>query len=476
MINTDFNKIFSTESFCWSTPAVSESLNLICLADRMGFLYLFDLSKNKLLWKIKLDTEFTSSPVFCDLEDKTRILICGDKSGIIYKINIDGEIAWQKNIGIGIRSTPLVKFCDVHNKIVIYISSYGNFLCKLNFDDGDVIWKSFIGNHPYNSIFSYKKQGAYGAVSSPLVYDVDNDGIDEIFIGTRNKMLLCIKADSGKICWFKRILADPDSSPSIAFFKEKKYLYIGGGEHTNGLGDRKFYCLDPTNGKEIWTYQTMSGLDSCPIVREKDGNLKVYVTSLAESTTFCFNGVSGDLIWKAPFGLQKHCQHDQHNVCFTKEKYFTEDAVCRSYTTPLYLSNENGTYIVNGNNNGILQIVKEGYGKKEIDFNKPIRSSPILYNFNNNSHCVIIAGNDVFLNILEDFNYTSYNQFNLLLNSFLKVDNVTKTFKIRPTILIKLSFYFYIFIIDFFRYCLNFIDSRFKTSILIINKKNIKRS
>ena len=475
MINTDFNKIFSTESFCWSTPAVCESLNLICLADRMGFLYLFDLSKNKLLWKIKLDTEFTSSPVFCDLEDKTRILICGDKSGIIYKINIDGEIAWQKNIGIGIRSTPLVKFCDVHNKIVIYISSYGNFLCKLNFDDGDVIWKSFIGNHPYNSIFSYKKQGAYGSVSSPLVYDVDNDGIDEIFIGTRNKMLLCIKADSGKICWFKRILSDPDSSPSIAFFKEKKYLYIGGGEHTNGLGDRKFYCLDPTNGKEIWTYQTMSGLDSCPIVREKDGNLKVYVTSLAESTTFCFNGVSGDLIWKAPFGLQKHCQHDQHNVCFTNEKYFTEDAVCRSYTTPLYLSNENGTYIVNGNNNGILQIVKEGYGKKEIDFNKPIRSSPILYNLKNNSHCVIIAGNDVFMSILVNSNYASCNQFSLLQNSFLKgvVDN--KTFRIRPRILIKLSFYFHIFITDFFRYSLNFIDSRFNTSLLTINKKNFKR-
>ena len=96
MINTNFNKIFSTESFCWSTPAVNESLNLICLADKLGFLYLFDLSNNKLLWKLQIDNEFTSSPVFFNFEDKSSILIAGDKSGVLYNINIDGEIIWQK--------------------------------------------------------------------------------------------------------------------------------------------------------------------------------------------------------------------------------------------------------------------------------------------------------------------------------------------------------------------------------------------
>ena len=89
-------------------------------------------------------------------------------------------------------------------------------------------------------------------VSSPLIADVDGDGNKEIVIGSRHRMVVCLDAESGNIKWHYMIYSDPDSSPSLAWIDKTPYIFVGGGEFTNGLGDLSVHAINGITGKRIW--------------------------------------------------------------------------------------------------------------------------------------------------------------------------------------------------------------------------------
>ena len=369
---------FNLDSESWSTPAYNFKNDLLIAVDRSGYIYCFNLLKNKLAWRKKLGPMITASPILEDVNGDgiDEILIGVEHTGRFLCLDLNGHILWERICGSSIRSTAQTFYSYKLNITCIAIAGYGNHMFCLNGETGKLLWKTFLGKHFYS--------GALGVVSTPLIADVDGDGEMEIVVGSRNKMVLCLASSSGKMKWHYMIYSDPDSSPSLAWIDKTPHIFIGGGEFTNGLGDSSVHAINGITGKRIWKKKLKGGLDSCPVIRDidNDGRLEVVITSLSDFSCYALDATTGDVKWKTPFNKTDRCI-ETSEICFTKKKYFTGDAICRSYTTPLILGNlEKGeSLILVGSNSGeILMLNQYGKVEKSIKTDSIVRASMVGYN------------------------------------------------------------------------------------------------
>jgi len=463
--------LFKLKEESWSSTAYSSKNDLLVAVDRAGYVYCFNLQQNQLVWRKKLGPMITASPILEDVngDGNEEILIGVEQTGRFLCLDIEGNILWERVCGSSIRSNAQTFYSEKLNATCVIVAGYGNHMFCLDGKTGQVLWKTFLGKH----IFS----GALGVVSSPLIADVDGDGKNEIVIGSRHRMVVCLDSESGKIKWNYMIYSDPDSSPSIAWIDKTPYIFVGGGEFTNGLGDLSVHAINGITGKRIWKKKLNGGLDSCPVVRDidNDGNLEVVITSLADFSCYALDAITGEVKWKTPFNKTHECIGN-NEICFTKEKYFTEDAICRSYTTPLIFEDNKGvSKILVGSNNGQIMMLN-GFNGNIIESNNTngmVRASFIGIAKNKESYVLAISGKNIIKINLPDVKSVMRNQFSTSDNSFNilppKVFN-TRNLKFKTF----LKFYFHLLIVDFFRWGFNVLDLRFKFPIklLVKNRKH----
>lgn len=462
----EIKELCSLSDESWSTPCFCNDKSLLIVADRSGKISALDIKDNAVVWSVYLEFVVTSSPVIIENENRAVVLIGCEVSGELFALKLrTGEKSWSIKLGQSIRSTPqLIPDSPGH----FIVAAYGNYLYRLTIE-GKILWRRFLGKHIYS--------GALGVVSSPLIADVNNDGKLEVVIGTRNRMVVCVSCDSGKFLWFYSIYSDPDSSPSLAFLSGKPIILVGGGEFTNGRGDLSLHAIDGMSGARFWKSQIGGGLDSCPVIRKVKNEKLVYITSLADHSCYCFKLEDGSVLWRKSFNKTDKC-FSEHDLCFTNNKYFTEDAVCRSYTTPLVVDFMNKSVVIVGSNNGQFYILDAMSGDEvfsNVFDTGPLRASPIHIKYEQKNSLIIVSGDKVYSIRSDYFNNTggTKSSFNVLHNSLLenyKVITSSKYFRIKIWMLFK--FYFHLIVIDLFRYIFNVIDVRIGTSILVKNQDN----
>jgi outer membrane protein assembly factor BamB len=474
---TNFKKILELNNESWSSPAYSAKNDFLIAVDRSGYVYCYDLLKNKLVWKKKVGPLITASPILKDVngDGNDEILIGVEQTGRFLCLDLDGNILWESVCGFSIRSTAQIFYSEKHNATCIAVAGYGNHMFCLHGQTGKLLWKTFLGKHFYS--------GAIGVVSSPLITDVDGDGEIEIVIGSRNKMVLCLASSTGKIKWHYMIHSDPDSSPSIAWIDTTPYIFVGGGEFTNGLGDLSVHAINGITGERIWRKKFKGGFDSCPVIRDidNDGRLEVVITSLADFSCYALDAITGDVKWKTPFSKTKTCIGNSE-ICFTKKKYFTGHAICRSYTTPLILENlEKGeSLIIVGSNSGEILLLSQ-YGEviQSIKTDSMVRASMVGYNRGNYTNIFFISGNTICSFKIEGVRNQIRNQFDTIDNSFLeekkyllKKNNTTKELS---RIYKIISFYFHIVVIDFVLFTLRMVDIKLKLPYKFLTRNKVHR-
>ena len=468
-------KIQKLEGESWSTPAYSAKNDLLIAVDRSGYVYCYNILQNKLVWKNKIGPLITASPILKDVngDGNDEILIGVERTGRFLCLDLDGNILWESVCGSSVRSTAQTFYSEKHNSTCIAVAGYGNHMFCLHGQTGKLLWKTFLGKHFYS--------GALGVVSSPLITDVDGDGEIEIVIGSRNKMVLCLASSTGKMKWHYMIYSDPDSSPSIAWIDKTPYIFVGGGEFTNGLGDLSVHAINGKTGERIWRKKFKGGFDSCPVIRDidNDGRLEVLITSLADFSCYALDAITGDVKWKTPFSKTDKCIGNSE-ICFTKEKYFTGHAICRSYTTPLILENleKVESLIIVGSNSGeILLLGQYGEVIQSIKTDSTVRASMVGYNTGINTNIFFISGNTIYSFKIEGVSINIRNQFDTLNNSYINCNNILDTNNSIRKYFLRIckifKFYFYLFIIDFLLFTLRMVDTKLKLPFKFLTRNKV---
>jgi outer membrane protein assembly factor BamB len=367
----------------WSTPAIvagaSGQPGCVIVADRSGRVQALGGLAGQSLWQYDADAVITASPVIAGVGDAPPLALIGAHDGRLVALDAaSGRLLWQRALGRCVRATAAVTDGDADGRLAVLVPVYGNWLVCLDAATGEPNWRAYLPKE--------ELRRAVGVVSSPLVADVNADGRLEVVVGTRAKRVYCLAEATGRLVWFRSFAYDVDSTPSFAIVDGQPLVFVGGGEHLNGLGDNSLHALRGSDGATVWRARVGGGLDSSPIIADLDGDgrLAVVVTSLADASCYAFDAATGVIRWRYRFGPTATCQHDAQNVCRPRATgvYITEHACCRSYTTPLVADvNADGRLeVVVGSNNGALVVLDGPSGAVvwRADTGGAVRGSPVL--------------------------------------------------------------------------------------------------
>ncbi|MCK1397433.1 PQQ-binding-like beta-propeller repeat protein [Bradyrhizobium sp. 4] len=381
----------------WSTPAVvrCDGRTLIVAVDRAGWITAIDGRDRSLIWRHYLGAEITASPTIFDLDaDGRPEIIIGTHGGELLVFRTDGSVLWRRDFRDVIRATVAVADVGQTGSPMLFVAIYGPLLIALK-PNGQECWRRRLPNHLFAGPMKR------GVVSSPLLADVDRDGILEVVVGIRSSRIFCVDTRDGRIKWFAKLAYDPDSTPSFTIDENGRPLVIlGGGEHTGGEGDNAIIALDGRNGQRVWTAEVGGGVDSSPMLLDRPGRSSVAIAcSLARPAVVAVDISDGRLLWRHEFGPTSNCVHGTDHRCRPHSGvYFTEHAVCRSYTTPL-LADINGdgrVEVVAGSNNGELVALdaETGHQLSRISMGAMVRGSPIIADLDDDGfgELVVAAG------------------------------------------------------------------------------------
>ena len=140
------------------------------------------------------DFDFGSSAVLANLPTGRRILVAGQKSGVVTALDPDrgGEIVWQKRVGLGGKLGG-VQWGVAADESNIYVGVSDRFvsathtLSALKLDTGEEVWRTPLPGSAQSAavtaipglVFSGGFDGrlrAYSAADGKIVWDVDTEG------------------------------------------------------------------------------------------------------------------------------------------------------------------------------------------------------------------------------------------------------------------------------------------------------------
>ncbi|MEL6614941.1 MAG: PQQ-binding-like beta-propeller repeat protein [Bacteroidota bacterium] len=376
-------RILELDAETWSTPALAS--DRIVAADRSGRVRAWDAS-GAVVWEYASGAEITASPTLAEL-DGTRAILIGDHAGTFVALDLaSGEELWRQAFGAMIRATAAV--ADIDGETAILLPVYGPRLVRLDARGRVQLDRAL----PKNEV--YQRGKAAGAVSTPLVADIDGDDRLEVVFGVRAQRVYCCDAETGEIRWFRPLAYDPDSSPTLSLSPEgKAQILVGGGEHTAGAGDNALIALAPSDGRILWRAPAGGGVDGAATVADLGAGEGAVFCSLGSASAIAI-GLSGRELWRTPFGPTDACVHDP--ICRDpKEPYFTGRARCRSYTTPLVadLDGDGAPEVVVGSNNGTTLVLDAASGavKARGVGHGMVRGSAVLGDVDGDGQCEMVV-------------------------------------------------------------------------------------
>ncbi|MEM7774988.1 MAG: PQQ-binding-like beta-propeller repeat protein, partial [Pseudomonadota bacterium] len=268
-----------------------------------GYVYALEAMTGRLMWKYRGAGMFKSSVCMFD-----NHLYIGNTDNYLHCIDAQtGRRAWRFNSRQDIDSSP----CVIDGRL--YVAGESGYARCLDPKTGREIWKTLVGGLRGHHHASHK-----GSESSPAVAD------GEFYTATYAGELVSLETKTGKVRWRAKTYDDTDSSPVVSgdfvyaaaeerapnlycFARETgkeiwRYKAKARGYYSTpavvgdriwiGAEDGKLHCVDATNGRPIWTFQTRSNIWSSPCVIED----KVIIGS-RDYRVYCLDAESGAEVW-----------------------------------------------------------------------------------------------------------------------------------------------------------------------------------
>lgn len=163
-------KNYSMEGLTHASPAYSKKHNIVVCGCNDMFVYAFDASDGKVVWKFKTEGEVKYGAVF---DDRRGVVVIASMDGGVYVLNSKDGVLYHKYEGqAGFYSTPAI----VDTKIII--GSLDKKVYCFDLDSRNTIWK-------------FETSGRIFA--SPVIID------NSVFIGSNDGLLRELSVTDGKI-------------------------------------------------------------------------------------------------------------------------------------------------------------------------------------------------------------------------------------------------------------------------------------
>ncbi|MDD5530781.1 MAG: FG-GAP-like repeat-containing protein [bacterium] len=243
---------------------------------------------------------FASSPVIADIDknDTCEIILTASRSGYVYVLKDSitrspgtlydtlrhhAQVLWSYKIGSSgwVVSSPLLFDVDNDGYLEIVFGSHDKSVYALN-------WLA------KQSIWSFATTGKIG-YSSPNAGDIDgNAGTIEVVIGSEDSCLYVINGMDGSLKWKYKTGGAIVSSPAIGDINGDGY-----DEIIIGSKDHKLYALNYNISDTLWTFTAGGEVWSSPALGCLDGDtLPDIVFGCHDSYVYAIKGGdSTSLLW-----------------------------------------------------------------------------------------------------------------------------------------------------------------------------------
>lgn len=270
-----------------------------------GKFYCWDAFSGKVIWTLKTQRMFKSSPCFYD-----ERLFVGNVDNKFRCIDArTGKVLWHYDMRGDCDSSPVVA------DGILYAASESGFLHALDPRSGGHHFKMNLGGHKGPG-------GSQGIESSPVI-----DG-DELWVGTYDGNLYRVDRIQGKVLAKIATGDDTDATPVVTddyvfaaaeqknpvlscfdrktgtlkwSFKDRGGFWstpaVVGGRVYIGGDDAKMYCLNEHTGAEIWSFAARRAIWSSPSV--VDGKV---VFGSYDGFLYMVDAADGHLLWQVDLG------------------------------------------------------------------------------------------------------------------------------------------------------------------------------
>jgi outer membrane protein assembly factor BamB len=134
--------------------------------------------------------------------------------------------------------------------------------------------------------------------ASPAIVD------GRVYIGSDGGIAYCLNASDGSEIWNYTIQAATRARQGAGGPAIGSSMAVTDGYVYFGCYDRNVYCLDASTGAKIWNYTTQGWVDSSPAVANSyiyvgcwSTNAKNYATLAPPSNVYCLDASTGAKIW-----------------------------------------------------------------------------------------------------------------------------------------------------------------------------------
>ncbi len=262
-------------------------------------LYALDRYGNE-LWNFSVLGSIVSSPTIGDVDgDGLNEIIFGgyypyNGDPNLYVLNgEDGSLLWQfesANYGgqeRGFQASAILHDINDDGINDILIGSMDHYFYALNGPDGDVIWSSEVFEHFIRS-------------SSPIG-DLDNDGDLEVVVADNHALIRTYDAQTGALEWERDIGYGMEATPILADVDGDGYdeiiLFTVVFWLPGGLGDVVVLNHD---GTDLWRSSVHTLFYTSPTILDIDGDGLVDIIGgdTNDHTLIAYKGTNGALLWE----------------------------------------------------------------------------------------------------------------------------------------------------------------------------------
>ncbi len=277
---------FKTAGAVKSSPAILGGK--VFVGSDGGNIYAVDLKSGEKLWAYKTEGNVEAGP--CVVGGKVFV---GSGDGFFYAIDAEsGQEVWKYETGGKILGGANWVFAPGGTKVWIVVGSYDNKMYCLDSESGELMWEyqsdSYINGSPAigDNVVVFGGCDAQihvvSAVDGSRVKAIDTQSYiaasaavfdGKVYIGNYDNVFMC--ADVGK-----RQTTDDrgqttegkkDDGAILWRYSDKEFVFFSSAAVNDevvvvGSRDRRVHCINRTDGKVKWTFQTQGEVDSSPVI------------------------------------------------------------------------------------------------------------------------------------------------------------------------------------------------------------------